>query len=88
MAIVRNADLMIQMHEDTGACEFCNRTDQRLEVHHIWAKGIGGGSRMDVPINLIVVCKPCHDLAHKGDISRRELFGIAAEREVMKLRNS
>lgn len=84
--IVRDPDLLIKLHEEIGYCELCDRTDLRLEVHHIWAKGMGGGSRMDVGFNLIVLCKPCHDAAHRGEIEKRVLFGIAGEREVHRMR--
>lgn len=84
--IVKDLDLMIKMHEDIPYCERCDARGTKREVHHIWARGMGGGSRLDIPINLIVLCKDCHDLAHKGEITKRELWGIATEREVFRIR--
>ena len=64
----------------------------KLEVHHIWPRGIGGGSRLDVGMNLIVVCAQrqdnCHDKAQANKISKRELWGIATEREIHRLRRT
>ncbi len=86
--LVKNVDLLIDMHTNTSHCEVCNVTPLHKEVHHIWAKGMGGGSRLDIPWNLIVLCQPCHQLAHAGKISKRELWGIAAEREIHSLRRA
>ncbi len=91
--IVKDADLMIQLHEEATGCEVCNRMGGvKLEVHHIWPRGIGGGSRLDVGMNLIVLCakydNSCHDLAQANKITKRELWGIATEREIHRLRRT
>lgn len=83
-----NVDAMIDLHEEISWCEFCDKTGEKLDCHHIYARGMGGGSRLDIPINLIILCRTCHDKAQNGRISRRELWGIAAEREVWKLLRS
>ena len=90
---VKDVDLLIRLHEEASGCEVCGKSGNvKLEVHHIWAKGIGGGSRLDVGMNLIVVCAKydgnCHDKAQANQISKRELWGIATEREIHRLRRT
>ena len=46
------------------ACEWCGRT-ATVDVHHIENRGIGGSKLLDTPENLIGLCRPCHDRAHK-----------------------
>jgi hypothetical protein len=62
-------------------CEVCKRRFDVLEPHHVWAKGMGGGGRLDVPQNLISVCRYCHQAIHLGKVSRLELLAIVARRE-------
>lgn len=52
-----------------------------LEVHHLFAKGMGGGGRIDMPYNLIGLCGLCHFRLHTGKITRQELLDFVAERE-------
>jgi hypothetical protein len=89
--ILKDIDLLIRLHEEATGCEVCN-AGGKLEVHHIWAKGIGGGSRLDIEENLIVLCakrdNSCHDLAQAGKITKRELWGIATERKIHRLRRT
>jgi DNA mismatch repair protein MutS len=50
------------------ACEVCaNQIVRDLEVHHIRPRA-GGGDRMNVLENLVVVCQVCHDAHHAGEI--------------------
>lgn len=86
--IVKDVDLMIDMHNEICYCEVCDTRSEPRHCHHIWARGMGGGGRLDVRINLIMLCKECHDKAHKNILTKRELWGIATEREVFKLRRS
>lgn len=45
-------------------CELCpNNTN--LHGHHIVDLGFGGEGE---PENILVVCKPCHDKIHNGEI--------------------
>lgn len=82
---VINVDLMIEMHEEISACEVCG-VGGKLEVHHIFARGMGGGGRLDIPWNLIILCVDCHCKAQAGAIERRLLLGMAAEREIWRIR--
>ena len=48
-------------------CEFCKKTSaSRLEPAHIFAKGFGGGNRVDVPENMVALCLNCHQSQHDG----------------------
>ena len=60
-------------------CELCGR--RPASPHHLWAKGAGGGSRLDLPINLIALCPPCHQNVHAGNIPRSLLLLAVARRE-------
>ena len=87
--IVRDVDLMIKLHEEAIGCEICGVAGgTKLEVHHIWPRGIGGGSRLDIGWNLIVLCQKCHASCQANKIPKREQWGIAAEREIYRLRRS
>ena len=78
---VHNPELLRQFREK-GKCEFCGqRSGTGLDPHHIFSKGIGGGSQLDVAINLIALCRMCHRYYHNGKIYRQELLEIVAKRE-------
>lgn len=70
-----------------GICEVCGKRVRNREPHHIQARGMGGGSRLDVPINLVATCAAfsggddCHRKAHDGHIPRRVFLEIVARRE-------
>jgi 5-methylcytosine-specific restriction endonuclease McrA len=51
--------------ENSELCERCG--DTAHDVHHIIAKGMGGGRRDDRDSNLIALCRPCHSQAHGVD---------------------
>ena len=52
-------------YRDGYKCKHCKKNkDKRLEVHHITSRQIGG----DRPENLVLLCKECHGLHHKGEI--------------------
>lgn len=68
-----------------GPCEMCGRPGP-TEPHHVFARGLGGGWRLDIRINLIAICRVCHDRVHWGKLgtaveTRDYLLGIVAERE-------
>jgi hypothetical protein len=70
-----------------GTCEWCGRQVVRREPHHIYARGMGGGGRLDVRVNLVALCAPfsggddCHDAAHDGRITKDDLLPVVAGRE-------
>jgi hypothetical protein len=90
--IIRDADLMISLHEEATGCEICGNSGSnpmnKLEVHHIYSRGMGGGSRLDIGYNLIVLCHDCHASCQANKVDKRTLWGIAAQREIHKLLRS
>ena len=63
-------------------CEWCRReTNSMKHPHHLWRKGLGGGNRQDLAINLIGLCWECHGLAHDGKIMKSDLLAVVADRE-------
>ena len=82
-----DVDLIILLHEEIDRCELCNAAG-KLEVHHIFPRGMGGGGRLDIPWNLLVVCRDCHQHCQAGKIPKREQLGIAAEREIWRLKRT
>ena len=82
--IVKDKRLLERLHREATACEFC-MTGYPVEVHHIKPRGIGGGSRLDVPFNLVMLCPECHDQAQRYKIMPSVFYALAAEREVRRL---
>jgi hypothetical protein len=63
-------------------CEHCGAdTRTGADPHHVAGRGHGGGNRMDVPINLVGLCRFCHTRLHNGVIPRKAMLEIVAERE-------
>ncbi len=84
--LIVNEPLLVP-HRLPGACELCGRWCVQREPHHIFAKGFGGGSRLDIPINLLGVgaafmCN-CHGKIHGSHIKRDECIDAVAEREAL-----
>lgn len=71
-----------------GKCEYCGKRCSRREPHHLFCKGIGGGSTLDISINLIALGASvpfplclCHHDYHAGHISRFDMLAVVAARE-------
>lgn len=65
-------------------CEWCGRANRgsHMEAHHLFCKGMGGGSRLDVAINLCALCRECHQSSHDGnEPTKIDLLAIVAQRE-------
>ena len=62
-------------------CAYCGKRAPGLDPHHLWAKGLGAGSRLDISINLIGLDRRCHTLVHAGKIKKAALLAIVAKRE-------
>lgn len=78
---VENDDLLAYFRR-RPECELCGAENrQGLDPNHVKPKGIGGGSQLDVALNLIAMCRSCHNAYHDGRVSKRELQTIIAERE-------
>jgi hypothetical protein len=65
-------------------CELCGEISRSgLDPHHIFQKGLGGGGRIDLRINIIALDRKCHSMVHNGMIKRDFLLEIVAKREFM-----
>lgn len=69
-------------------CELCGtRLRYPAHPHHVRAKGMGGGGRLDIAINLIALGGPwekdcnCHGRLHDGNIPREAVLEVVARRE-------
>ena len=63
-------------------CEWCGHwTGGHCHPHHLWTRGMGGGGRLDIAINLIAVCFFCHVDIHSGRILFCDLLAKVAARE-------
>lgn len=50
----------------TGRCQWCGRSGP-TDAAHVFTRGMGGGSRLDIRINLVALCRQCHDDHHRGE---------------------
>lgn len=65
-------------------CEWCRRPNgDGLDPHHLYGRGMGGGNRLDIRLNLLSLCRVCHQEFHDGQIPRFSLLAIVAFRENM-----
>jgi hypothetical protein len=55
--------------------------------HHIISKGMGGGTRLDVAINLVAVTDQTHARIHAGFVKRKALLAIIGRRHGMTAAN-
>jgi HNH endonuclease len=64
--IVINEDIL-QYFRGRRRCELCDRAipeGESAHPHHAQQRGIGGGSRLDVALNLLAACWDCHGDLH------------------------
>lgn len=64
-----------------GRCEICFTYRTRRDPHHHVGRGMGGGTRCDIPENLIALCRTCHDKVGNLKIMRSEVLELIAKRE-------
>lgn len=48
-------EIFLATYRGPGACWICGKGCSRREPHHVIAKGMGGGRRLDIAINLVCV---------------------------------
>lgn len=71
---------MLTNFRGPGMCQFCGRYCHKdREASHLFARGMGSGSRLDIEINLMALGGPweckCHHLSHsEGKPSRADLL--------------
>jgi hypothetical protein len=82
--IVKDESLLREMHKEMGACEYCGN-QPATDLHHIAARGAGGGHRIDLRWNLIGLDRCCHDQAQRGLIPKAVLWGLACQREIWRM---
>ena len=62
-------------------CKFYHKDEIRaVDIHHINPKGMGGTKGKDVILNLVALCRLCHDKAHRSYISREDLWDVVRAR--------
>jgi hypothetical protein len=44
--------------EDFCGCEVCGK--RGVDIHHIFARGMGGSKEKDTIVNLMCLCRECH----------------------------
>jgi HNH endonuclease len=60
-------------------CEWCREKIPASDPHHIHSKGAG---RVDIPGNLVALCRTCHNRNHAGHRpNRAQLLAVAGQRE-------
>jgi hypothetical protein len=76
---------MLAFFRGSGPCESCGKHCENLAPHHWKPRGMGGGSRLDIPINLISLGSdydcPCHWRAQNNARFNNDLLVIIARRE-------
>ena len=64
-----------------GRCEWCGGYQRNgRDPAHIFSRGAG---RLDIPENIIALCRSCHTAAHWGKISRLQLLVVVGQRECL-----
>ncbi len=84
--IIRDEKLL-DLFRGPGACELCGKGCMKREPHHVIAKGMGGGRRLDIRINIVGVgsspgmeCQ-CHNNADTA-AEKARCLRVIAEREM------
>lgn len=76
---VINQELLRQFAR-AGRCELCGSSCKHCHAHHLLARGMGGGGRVDIPENLLALCPPCHRKTHDGHVKLEVLVKLVGER--------
>ena len=81
--MIRHDPDLLEYFRNRRTCEWCGYRDQgRLDPHHVEARGMGGGKRLDVALNLVSVHRFCHQEIEAGGVKAKEkCFEIIAKRE-------
>ncbi len=69
----------LDRYRGTLRCELCGMV-RVCSPHHIFGRGMGGGTRLDVDENLIATCLFCHSDVHAGVIGRGEVLQAVSRR--------
>lgn len=76
-------DEVLQAFRTAPKCEFCGKENRHsLDPHHRRKRGMGGGSRLDIRINVASACRlPCHRDCENGTIPESRVLEVIAARE-------
>lgn len=75
---IRDEKLLAIVRQET--CCWCGSLPPN-DPHHIYAKGMGGGSRLDTTENVVPLCRDCHQKHHNGnEPTRADLIHENAKR--------
>jgi hypothetical protein len=85
------SEAVLDRFRSAPCCEWCGRWVRRAEPHHFYHKrGMGAGSQLDIPENLVSLCALCHRAAEnvrpspnaqeRGPVTREALLEIVARR--------
>ena len=82
--IIADPETLKKYHVNGGRCEGCGALGRTIP-HHLWVRGRAGGTRLDVPWNLMRLLEAfdcdCHERAHSRSQYAKELRAKAAIRE-------
>lgn len=53
-----------------GICERCERYFRSRDAAHIVTRGLGGGHRVDIPANIVSLCRRCHATQDIDELKR------------------
>ena len=84
--MIVKSEKILKIYRLEGPCELCGRWLPRREVHHVHHRGHGGGSRLDIPQNLLSLCphwqgNDCHRLKGDDPAYRATFLHMLAVRE-------
>ncbi len=69
-------------------CRHCAMFVGRTEPHHVWPSGRDNAFKLDIPMNLVPLCRPCHRICHMSPAgTHTTLVGYVAEREGLTVRH-
>lgn len=70
-----------------GNCELCGCSGPS-DPHHLFERGMGGGNRLDIRINLMSLCRTCHTLVQGNKAILPKLCFMVLQREIWRLRRA
>lgn len=75
-------DACLAQFRSPGLCLLCGRWFLELDPHHaFWKRGMGGGTRLDLPENLAALCRRCHTTAESNSEAAADVQYRVAQRE-------
>lgn len=83
--MIRHDETLLFYFRSKHLCEWCGKERlfaESFDPHHIEARGMGGGKRLDVALNLMAVHRLCHsEIEAGGAKAKRKCLEIVAKRE-------